>query len=173
MSLVAAILLISLIASASARSIDTAGETANDDRIVNGENAAIGQFPHQVSLRIKGQNNHFCGGTIISSRWILTAAHCSYVSYKPVIVVGTTKLNSGGKLYALEKWYRHPLYTRNNMTSDIALWRTTEEIEFNENVQPAILPTKNIGGGLPLTMSGWGLTSVSTFNNQNNSINYH
>lgn len=49
-------------------------------RIVGGSDATKGQFPHQVSLQwgmpplIKLK--HFCGGSIISDSWILTAGHC-------------------------------------------------------------------------------------------------
>jgi len=48
-------------------------EQAN--RITGGSTAARGQFPWQVALII--DNAYFCGGSLISSLWVLTAAHCA------------------------------------------------------------------------------------------------
>lgn len=48
--------------------------TQPSGRIVCGANAQIGQFPHQVSLC--QFNSHICGGSIIASQIILTAADC-------------------------------------------------------------------------------------------------
>lgn len=44
-------------------------------RITNGYTAARGQFPWQVALII--DDGGLCGGSLISSGWILTAAHCA------------------------------------------------------------------------------------------------
>lgn len=49
-------------------------------RIVGGVEATKGEFPHQVTLQWGmpplASHQHFCGGTIIDSQWILTAGHC-------------------------------------------------------------------------------------------------
>lgn len=44
------------------------------DRVIGGSDAQKGQFPFQISLRVGG--SHVCGGTIITNKFILTAAHC-------------------------------------------------------------------------------------------------
>ena len=45
-------------------------------RIINGENSDAHEWPWQVSLQYSVNSSHFCGGSIIHSRWVLTAAHC-------------------------------------------------------------------------------------------------
>ena len=58
-------------------------------RIVGGYTAKYGAYPWQagVAVRIAGTGNfkHWCGGTIIADRWILSAAHC--FMYVPTILI--------------------------------------------------------------------------------------
>jgi len=44
-------------------------------RVIGGIKAYHGQFPWQVALRVEN-DSYFCGGSLISSQWVLTAAHC-------------------------------------------------------------------------------------------------
>lgn len=54
-------------------------EAENDGRITNGETAKPGEFPYQAALNIKMSviSSSFCGGSLISDEYILTAAHCT------------------------------------------------------------------------------------------------
>ena len=45
-------------------------------RIVGGEEAEYGEFPWQAALLRFGASKPFCGGIVLSSETILTAAHC-------------------------------------------------------------------------------------------------
>lgn len=45
----------------------------DDDKIVGGYTCTKNSVPYQVSLN---SGYHFCGGSLISSQWVLSAAHC-------------------------------------------------------------------------------------------------
>lgn len=53
-------------------------DDAPEESIVGGTSASAGEFPFIASLQLSG--SHFCGGTIINSNTIVTAAHCSVTS---------------------------------------------------------------------------------------------
>lgn len=132
-------------------------------RIVGGRRAVDGQFQYQVSLRKVQNGSHMCGASIISSRFLLTAAHCTYHAAPEslYVVVGTVhpSANTGVK-YNLDKITWHERFDPHTIFNDISLLRTAEKIAFNDFVQPIALPTKDTTGNVEALTSGWGITSV-------------
>lgn len=88
-------------------------------RIVGGQAVANGVVPWQVSLR-NAANSHFCGGSIISNRWALSAAHCTIgrAQTSVRVVVGSNLLNSGGVTHVSSRIINHPSYNANTIANE-------------------------------------------------------
>ncbi|XP_051565870.1 transmembrane protease serine 3 isoform X3 [Myxocyprinus asiaticus] len=132
-------------------------------RIVGGNLSAEGQFPWQVSLHF--QSEHLCGGSIISSHWILTAAHCVYGFAYPTlwsVYVGLIEQPvNGAKSLAVEKIIYHSRYRPKGLDYDIALLKLVQPLNsFNDFVQPICLPNfgEQFDDGKMCWISGWGAT---------------
>ena len=52
------------------------GLAKRSKRIVGGEQTEVNEYPWMVGLVNKGQREVFCGASLISNQWILSAAHC-------------------------------------------------------------------------------------------------
>lgn len=136
-------------------------------RIVGGEDAIEGQFPYQVSLRSKLTRQHFCGGSLLTNRFILTAAHCSqglHANPRYVYaVVGAYRRSVGGVAVKLDRIIPHDEFTMYGIRNDVSLLHTAQEIVFTNLIQPIGLPTQNTPANLDVVLSGWGRTEVSLF----------
>lgn len=139
-------------------------------RIVGGSEASPGSHAWMASVRKQGR--HFCGGTIISEIWVLTAAHCvvdSNVKYFSTVVVGCHDLYQREKeeqSIRIKSIITHPDFDRRKpINYDIALILLQKEIKFGPSVQPACLPALDeiFEPGLVCTVYGWGRTSENGF----------
>lgn len=136
-------------------------QTSIIERIVNGQTAKEGQFPYQISLRTPN-NFHFCGGTLVNSRWTITAAHCTANrnANNTRVIAGAYNRLTGGHRYNVSLMVTHPQWSSVRIQNDIALIQTDLVIAFNDNVRPIGINRDVISAGVQATASGWGLTSV-------------
>ncbi|XP_049808910.1 trypsin-1-like [Schistocerca nitens] len=127
-----------------------------DGRIVGGEPVDISQFPWQVSLQELGSHN--CGGSIISSTWVLTAGHCIVGDSADMLSVraGSSIRNSGGTVYDVSSVIEHELHDSFTREYDFALLEISGSFSFDNNVQVVSLGSSELAGGTAVTITGWG-----------------
>lgn len=131
-----------------------------DGRIVGGKSTTIDQYPYQISVQIDGV--HKCGGSLIASKYVLTAAHCT--NGKTVsslsIRAGSSYHSSGGQLVAVSDIHQHTSYNSDTQDYDVSVLNLSEAVTA-ENAR--IISLVDSGSSLPVgeyaTVTGWGLLS--------------
>ncbi|XP_013101637.1 chymotrypsin-2-like [Stomoxys calcitrans] len=141
------------------------------ERIVGGKDIPPGHHvPYQVSLQYfvntsapneKGAYKHYCGGSIISSYHILTAAHCCS-GFDPKLMsiwAGDRDLRSQHALrFAVANYTIHPNYEE-LVTSDIAIIKLCRPM-YLDNVRMGAIDVsskQHTPGGVTVMLTGWGL----------------
>ncbi|KAB7496431.1 Serine protease easter [Armadillidium nasatum] len=123
--------------------------------------------PHAHPWNIAMYNNgrFHCGGTLISSRHILTAAHCVIKSRrrpeKLKLSIGDWDINSnldGPSLQGeIVKIVTHPGYSTHTLKYDVAVLTLKENVQFTDTIVPICLPEADFDlEGQLITVSGWG-----------------
>uniref|UniRef100_A0A8C4YAB4 Peptidase S1 domain-containing protein n=1 Tax=Gopherus evgoodei TaxID=1825980 RepID=A0A8C4YAB4_9SAUR len=112
------------------------GQPRISGRIVGGGDAARGRWPWQVSIQYSRQ--HFCGGSLISAQWVVSAAHCFLFSFPPsayCVNLGDHQLfnPSPSRVSSpARQIFIHPDYNRGTRAADIALVQLVEPVIDSE-----------------------------------------
>jgi secreted trypsin-like serine protease len=138
-------------------------------KIVGGGPAGVGEFPFAVNLHYR--NSSFCGGTLISDRWILTAAHCivdttssfkagknqQYATGNISVNIGNLR-NSTTKPVSIKRVIPHPEYHYAKNINDIGLIELQKPVTLSETIQPVkiLLNSSHLASDQNYTVIGWG-----------------
>lgn len=127
--------------------------------IVGGQDATVQDHPYMAAVFNFGLPS--CGGSIISTRSVLTAAHCIIIN-NPILVsvnVGSSLRNGdGGTRFRVLRVSLHPQYNATTIANDIAILRTLTSIVFGPTIQPIALGSAFVPPFQIATLTGWGLT---------------
>uniref|UniRef100_A0A3B5LV24 pancreatic elastase n=1 Tax=Xiphophorus couchianus TaxID=32473 RepID=A0A3B5LV24_9TELE len=138
-------------------------------RVIGGSVAKPNSWPWQISLQYQSGSSwyHTCGGSLVRTGWVMTAAHCVDSARNFRVVLGEHDLYVNGgteQVISVNQIYIHPNWNSNNVANgyDIALLRLSSSASLNSYVQLAslppadqILPHNNL-----CYITGWGRTST-------------
>lgn len=141
-------------------------------RIIYGKESSIEESPYMVSLTIQLASEATCAGAILSSKVIITAAHCLYL----VRNVGQIQVRAGssyskkeGSVHKLKRFKLHEKFNFTNMFNgyDVALIWLKNPIDLKDKETKKAITMfesgEEIREGTIFTFAGWGGTSLDTF----------
>ncbi|VDI74136.1 blast:Prothrombin [Mytilus galloprovincialis] len=125
-------------------------------RITLGSSVDKASAPWHAVLRMRSQDKTFCGANLISSSWLITAAHCIrhfHIEFKEMfakekvdIFLGTNSCKGeSGVKYGIKSYVVHPKFgARAVYDNDVALIELDRSVTFTENIQPVCLQPSSI-----------------------------
>ncbi|XP_035915660.1 clotting factor B [Anopheles stephensi] len=136
------------------------------ERIVGGHNADPNEWPWIAALFNNGRQ--FCGGSLIDSIHILTAAHCvahmsSYDVARLSVKLGDHNIRSNTEVQHVERrvkrLVRHRGFDSRTLYNDVAVLTMDQPVPFTKQVRPICLPAADntrAYNGQTATVIGWG-----------------
>ncbi|XP_067646177.1 collagenase-like [Eurosta solidaginis] len=134
-------------------------------RITNGQTATANQFPYQAGVSVyDGEMFLFCGGSLISNEWVLTAAHCTLTAMNVTVYLGSIACYEGSARLTVDKCNikNHAKFDTKTGINDIALIQIPA-VKYSAAIRPVSLP--NCAPCYPtyvdetVVASGWGRSS--------------
>ncbi|XP_064074322.1 trypsin, alkaline C-like [Vanessa tameamea] len=142
---------------------------ALDQRIVGGSDANIEDYPFMAVILVSNEDHiqirfrPFCGGSLITTRAILTAAHCLFNNVLSTnhfrVRLGSSLSRFGGQLYRVENWVKHPGYSWPKLYHDIAILKLASPAIMSNRVALARIAGPNyiVADNTTVTAAGWGV----------------
>ena len=134
-------------------------------RIVGGQETEVNEYPWQVGLVSASGRVPWCGGSLISDRHVLTAAHCTVggsTSSIRVLLGEHDTTDSVADIRTISAITDHPSYTdSSSLDYDYSILTLSSPVTFSKQMAPVCLPadTSLLYTGQVATVTGWGTTS--------------
>ncbi|KAJ3643062.1 hypothetical protein Zmor_025799 [Zophobas morio] len=135
-------------------------------KIIGGDEAEPHSIPYQVFLEVQNDTfGWYCGGSLISQNYVLTAGHCGFYGDTAFITLGAHKITETEDTQVLitsTDIIVHENYHEARITNDVCVIKLPEPLTLTDAIQPVVLPSRsdidNTFEGADARISGWGLT---------------
>ncbi|KAM7354831.1 trypsin-like [Cochliomyia hominivorax] len=127
-------------------------------RIIGGHRTSIAEHPYMVSIRYK---EHFiCGGTMITQKCMLTAAHCSILESPGSweIHAGTSYIKTKGLIRKVQNWMVPAEFNFFTVDMDVAVVELNKPL-YAKSVRPIEIDFGTLKDNEEIIVTGWGLKS--------------
>ncbi|XP_056879363.1 ovochymase-1 isoform X1 [Takifugu flavidus] len=113
-------------------------------------------WPWQVSLQ--SNTGHYCSGTLIHRRWVLTAQHCNVRAKEDVVVLGVHDLSLSSQTIPVDEVFSLPDDGSFPPNSDLSLLRLSMPVRFTSNISPVCVPDEDeeLNDSWSCVTTGWG-----------------
>ncbi|XP_030753179.1 brachyurin-like [Sitophilus oryzae] len=143
--------------------VEPHGEAPSETRIIGGSEATPNSFPYQVALFIEFPHGRsFCGGSLISNNYVLTAAHCMDKAKAVDVLLGAHDIrkNESTQLrLSCDSITVHPNWNYEKLENDIALIKLPHSVSYNTYVNKIDLSNTGTFTESLATLTGWGKTT--------------
>ncbi|XP_054842954.1 granzyme A-like [Eublepharis macularius] len=136
--------------------------------IAGGKESVPHLRPYMAAL-FRG-NSFQCGGTLIRSNWVLTAAHCE-LKRGDEVVLGAHSLSNprekGKQTFRIIQAFPHRNYNQETIANDIMLLKLNKSATINQYVKTVRLPRthKDVKARTQCLVAGWGATLQAKMSN--------
>ncbi|MBA3518787.1 MAG: serine protease [Rhizobiales bacterium] len=144
-----------------------------EPKVVGGVPADEGEYPWQASLLVSWiadpTRAHFCGGSVIDAKWILTASHCldGLSAQELHVAAGTNHLDQTVRRINARRLITHRKYAAPSFDNDVALVELLSPLSIGGTIQSIALLDANSENTVlipddekKLWVTGWGATEA-------------
>ncbi|XP_069943643.1 venom protease isoform X2 [Cherax quadricarinatus] len=140
----------------------TCGTPNRDGRVVGGHPTSAGKYPWLASLTYRGKL--YCGASLVSDRYIVTAAHCirRVAMHAVEIMFGSYNKSDNTEEWRQKRkagsFWPHPNFDHRSYNNDLAVIELDEPVTITKHVRPVCLPsnTNETYEGKIASVPGWG-----------------